>query len=145
MSLLDNAIKFAVNAHIGQVDKAGKPYILHPLAVMLDSAMDTEEKRVVAVLHDTLEDSVTLFPDLAAIGLDKNLIRSLDCLTHHEWEPLEQYYQRILSDPTGIAREVKLADIRHNTSSARMECLTLAEQERLKEKYKSALKILNKE
>ena len=55
MSMLDRAIEIAVQAHSGQLDKGGAPYILHPLRVML--RMATEEERIVAVLHDVVEDS----------------------------------------------------------------------------------------
>lgn len=118
MSLLDAAIKFAVDVHAGQIDKAGKPYILHPLAVMLDPAMNTEEKEIVAVCHDTEEEGDVTAEDLHRLGLCDPLIYSIECLTHKKGEPLRLYYQRILSDPTGIAKAVKPADIRYN-----MECL----------------------
>ena len=51
---LEKAIKIAAEAHTGQVDKGGNPYILHPLRVML--SLNTEEERVVGVLHDVVED-----------------------------------------------------------------------------------------
>ena len=51
---LEQAIKIAVEAHTGQVDKGGNPYILHPLRVML--SLDTEQERIVGVLHDVVED-----------------------------------------------------------------------------------------
>ena len=51
---LEKAIKIAVEAHTGQVDKGGNPYILHPLRVML--SLDREEERIVGILHDVVED-----------------------------------------------------------------------------------------
>ncbi len=51
---LEKAIKIAVEAHTGQVDKSGNPCILYPLRVML--SLNTEEGRIVGVLHDVVED-----------------------------------------------------------------------------------------
>ena len=57
MNRLSEAILLAVEAHGDTLDKAGRPYILHPLAVMLDPSLTTEDEQIVAVLHDTLEDT----------------------------------------------------------------------------------------
>ena len=56
MSLLEKALAIAVEAHRGQKDRAGKPYILHPLRVM--GRVSTEDEQIVAILHDVVEDTL---------------------------------------------------------------------------------------
>src|SRR5688572_13624153 len=93
MSTLERAISIAAEAHAGQVDKAGAPYILHPLRVMM--AMDTDEERIVAVLHDVVEDcprwSLSL---LEAEGFNGGLVWSIGCLTRLKHESYENYIDR---------------------------------------------------
>ncbi len=72
---LEKAIEIAIAAHRGQVDKAGAPYILHPLRIML--AMDTEEEMIVAVLHDVVEESKVTFTDLAIAGFSLDVIHAV--------------------------------------------------------------------
>jgi guanosine-3',5'-bis(diphosphate) 3'-pyrophosphohydrolase len=131
--LLSNAIKLAVDGHRNQLDKIGMPYILHPLAVMF--AVDTIPQKIVAILHDYLEDTEGTVYDLWKIGCNFDIIYSIECITHLPNEPNIRYYERILSDPTGIARIVKLADIAHNSSPARMRGLPITDQERMLKKY----------
>ena len=69
MSTLERAIQIAALAHAGQFDKAGQPYILHPLRVMF--RMEEEHERIAAVLHDVVEDS----PWLTAECNDRRLAR----------------------------------------------------------------------
>lgn len=91
MSDLTIAIRIAAELHRGQVDKAGLPYILHPLRVML--SMDDDLRRIVAVLHDVAEDS-------------EDGWRAL-----HD-ETYEDFILRVSRNP--LARQVKIADIRDN-------------------------------
>lgn len=79
MSSLERAIGIAVIAHPGQRDKGGEPYIAHPLRVML--RMTTEEKRIVAVLHDAVEDPRFTFEDLLAAGITSPVVSALEALT----------------------------------------------------------------
>jgi guanosine-3',5'-bis(diphosphate) 3'-pyrophosphohydrolase len=138
MSKLDQAIMLATEAHAGQIDKAGLPYILHPLAVML--RMTTDADRIVAVLHDVVEDtSVTLEEISQQFG--RSVAVSVDALTHRKGERNVEYWQRIKDH--GQALRVKREDIGHNLSLDRMEYLHPREQDRLQEKYRKALDFLD--
>jgi (p)ppGpp synthase/HD superfamily hydrolase len=110
MSDLNTAIKIAIDAHAGQVDKAGEPYILHPLRVML--AMQTEIGRIVGVLHDVVEDSdlVGLGDILAFFGPEVR--DAVDAVTRRHGENYAAFIERASRNPLG--REVKIADLRDN-------------------------------
>ncbi|MGE0228313.1 MAG: HD domain-containing protein [Dehalococcoidia bacterium] len=127
MSDLDTALAIAVEAHRGQVDKAGQPYILHPLRVM--ARVSTPEERLVAVLHDVVEDSPTTFDDLRAAGFDEAVVRAVDFLTRREDETYEAFIERV--DGDALARRVKLADLEDNMTLTRLRELDDRAVERL--------------
>lgn len=79
MSTLEQAIIIAATYHSGQKDKGGAPYILHPLAVMARVGSETE--KIVAVLHDVLEDTSMTAGELAARGFSAEILSALDVLT----------------------------------------------------------------
>lgn len=117
---LTDAILIATRAHRTMVDRAGKPYILHPLRVML--RMDTETERIVAVLHDVVEDTwVTLDYLRHERGFSDEVIEALDALTRREGEPYFDYILRVKANP--LATKVKLADLADNLDPAREESL----------------------
>ncbi len=84
MSTLERAIAIAAEAHAGQTDKAGERYILHPLRVML--AMETDVERIVAVLHDVVEDSGITLQDLRDEGFAEEAVAAIDALTKRDGE-----------------------------------------------------------
>jgi len=127
VSLLEEAIAIAVAAHRGQVDKAGAPYILHPLRVMF--AMTTDEERIAAVLHDVLEDCGWTLDGLRERGLPESVLQALDGLTRREGESYEAFVARAAANP--IARRVKLADLEDNMDLRRLAELTPRDAERL--------------
>jgi (p)ppGpp synthase/HD superfamily hydrolase len=140
MTRLDNAIILAVKAHSGQVDKVGLPVILHPLYVMLQ--METESERIVAVLHDVLEDTNINLSDIAGeIGLSEEEKVALIALTHLKNEPYADYIRRV-KNSNEIARRVKIRDLEHNSSVERIEGLPQETQDRLMKKYLLAFRIL---
>ena len=143
MKLIDHCIIFATYKHAEQTDKNGLPYIFHPLRVMLDESLTTETQKCVAVCHDLLEDTTTTTEELKEIGLPETTINVIVALTHLKNEPNTTYWQRILDEPSGDAKLVKIADIKDNTSESRMNCLPEEVQARLKEKYNKALQYLN--
>jgi len=101
MPTLERALEIAADAHRGQVDKAGEPYLLHPLRVMLRLA--GEQERIVALLHDVVEDAPAWTLDrLRAEGFPEEVVLAVDRLTRREGEPYEALIQRILS--LGLAR-----------------------------------------
>jgi len=130
---LERAIAIAAEAHAGQTDKGGAPYILHPLRVMLSLA--TQDERIAAVLHDVVEDSDWTFEALSAEGFGDAVVGALRCLTKQEGEPYEAFIARARANP--IARRVKLADIADNSNLSRIPAPTAKDLARL-EKYRKA-------
>lgn len=135
--LTKRAILFAYDAHRGQYDKSGLPYITHPLHVA--ESMATEDECVVALLHDVLEDTDTTIEDLTQIGISDRQITALKLLCHDDSVPYLDYVQEIRTDP--IARTVKLADLHHNSDLTRLSVVTTRDLERV-EKYKQAIGML---
>ena len=82
---LERAIEIAAGAHRGQQDKAGEPFILHPLRVM--NACSTSSQQIAAVLHDVVEDSDLMLDDLRQEGLVEELVAAVDAMTRREGEP----------------------------------------------------------
>jgi (p)ppGpp synthase/HD superfamily hydrolase len=139
-NMLDLAIEIALNVHKNQLDKGGSPYILHPLRVM--EAVDTEQEKIVAVLHDVVEDSCMSYLMLARKGFDKEVLDALDCLTRRCGESYNQYLDRIKPNP--LARKIKLADLEDNSNLDRIPNFGVEDYLRVK-KYQKAIKRLNKE
>ncbi|CAN1209607.1 HD domain protein [Tumidithrix helvetica PCC 7403] len=133
-SLLQRAITIAAKAHEGQVDKAGKPYLDHPLFVM-DKVNSLEEK-IVAVLHDAIEDSELTFENLRSEGLPEILIEAIAAITKIQGEAYETYLERVIANP--IALRVKIADVTHNLDIGRIAHPTAVDFQRI-EKYKKVL------
>jgi len=115
-SLLERAIAIALHAHQGQTDKAGQPYILHPLRLMLQ--MNDLNAQITAVLHDVVEDSDYTLQDLAAAGFEPQVLAALDCLTKRAGETRLDAAHRAAAHP--LARRVKLADNADNMDLSRL-------------------------
>lgn len=118
-TMLSNAILLATKAHDGQHDRGGKPYILHPLAVM--SILDTtdEELQCIAVLHDVIEDTNTTYADLIEAGMSSRVIEGVRLLTKNRGQTLEEYREGVRSNPDAI--RVKMADLTHNSDIKRLK------------------------
>lgn len=110
VSLLEKAIEIAVQAHKGQKDRAGSPYILHPLNVMC--RMETEEEKIAAVLHDVIEDTEVTLDGLRLNGFSPEIVAAIDTLTRRQGEAYDHYIERVRPHP--LARRVKLEDLRDN-------------------------------
>jgi len=136
---LERAIRIAADAHRGQKDKAGAPYILHPLRVML--SLQGEAERIVGVLHDVLEDCPDWSAEkLRAEGFAPEVMRALDSLTKRPDEDYPAFIARAARDPIG--RKVKVADLTDNLDIARIPSPTARDLARL-ERYKAALASLS--
>ncbi len=141
MSTLEKAIAIAATAHAGQIDKAGVPYIMHPLRLMMK--MQTEAEMQVAVLHDVVEDSRAkenevdrwTFEKLRQLGFSEDVLQALDCVTDREGEGYDEFIKRAASNP--IARRVKIADLEDNMNMLRINEITANTLTRL-EKYHKA-------
>lgn len=134
---LERAIVIACGAHEGQLDKAGEPYILHPLRLMLHMA--TEAERIAAVLHDVVEDSQVTTEDLIAEGFAREIVHAVDALSRRKGEDYMEFVRRASEDP--IARRVKQADLEDNLDLTRIRRLTDRDLERA-HRYHRALEIL---
>ena len=139
MSTLERAIEIAVKAHTGQVDKGGEPYILHPLRVML--RMRTEVERIVAVLHDVVEDSDYTLDDLRSEGFPGAVIEALEALTKLPGETRIDAAHRAAQ--IHLARTVKLADNAENSDLSRIPAPTQKDLDRLEE-YRRVREILER-
>ena len=135
--LTNEAMKLAYNAHHGQVDKAGVPYIFHPLH--LAEQMDDEYSTCVALLHDVVEDTPVTLEQLAQI-FPMEVVDAVAVMTHGKDEPYLHYVQRVAHNP--IARKVKLADLHHNSDQTRMENASEETLAYFREKYRKAFEIL---
>lgn len=112
-----NAIRFCYKAHDGQLDKAGVPYVNHPLH--LAEQMTTEDETCVALLHDVMEDCGATAEDLLALGLSSDALAAVELLTHKDGMPYLDYVRAVRENP--IARRVKVADLRHNGDLTRLD------------------------
>ena len=135
--LLDLAIKIVEKAHTGQIDKAGKPYILHPLTVM--AQMEDVESKIVAVLHDAIEDSDLTLTELSQQGFPELIIEAIAAITKLDGELYDDYLLRVMGNT--IACKVKIADVSHNMDISRIANPTVKDFQRL-EKYQKVLKQL---
>lgn len=137
MSILERAIEIAAKAHAGQVDKAGQPYILHPLRVML--RVSSEHERIAAVLHDVVEDTGVSLERLVAEGFPPEVIAAVDALTKRPGESRMEAAHRAAADKIG--RKVKLADNADNMDLSRIQNPTTRDIARVEE-YRAVREIL---
>jgi GTP diphosphokinase / guanosine-3',5'-bis(diphosphate) 3'-diphosphatase len=129
MGTLERAIEIAAVAHAGQTDKAGDPYILHPIRVML--RMSTAEERIAAVLHDVVEDSEWTIENLRSEGFSQEIVEAVEALTKRPGESRILAAKRAALHP--IARAVKLADNAENMDLGRIANPTAKDHARIKE------------
>ncbi len=130
---LEDAIILACTAHRQQVDKAGAPYILHPLRVML--GVSGNERRIAAVLHDVVEDS-GIDPAVIAARFGDDVAQAVVALSRRDDEDYDAFIERCARNP--IARDVKRADIEDNLDLSRLSKITARDRERAV-KYRRAL------
>lgn len=138
--LLSKAINLAMQAHAGQVDKAGMPYIGHVMRVM--QAGKTIDEKIVGVLHDVVEDTTWTFDALLAEGFPVHIVDALRCVTKlSDDEPYESFINRVKTNPLAVA--VKINDLTDNMDIRRLQTLTDADVQRLR-KYLKAYQSLVK-
>ena len=137
-AVLEDAIAIAAQAHRGQKEKAGMPYILHPLRLI--AQMKTEDEMIVAVLHDVVEDCEWTLEQLREKGFSAEVISAVECLTHQKSEDYTDYIERVQKNP--LAKRVKIADLEDNMDIRRIsEDLTEKDFERLKKYQKTWRKL----
>ena len=127
----------ARQAHEGQIDKAGKPYILHPQYVA--DHVGTPTLKAIAWLHDVVEDTPLTLDDLRGAGVPERVVTAVDALTRRPGDDYMAYVSRAGSDD--LARQVKLADLAHNMDTSRLARVTERDRKRLA-RYRAARDIL---
>ncbi|WP_423218362.1 HD domain-containing protein [Streptococcus equinus] len=132
------AHEIAKRAHKGQVDKAGAPYILHPETVA--SFVTKDDEKIVAYLHDVIEDTPCQLRDLENAGFSSEIIKAVDLLTRKTGQSYKQYLKLVKTNE--LARVVKLADLKHNSDLSRLTHVTENDIKRLK-KYQDAIVFLS--
>lgn len=134
--MLASAIKLCYEAHKNQVDKGGSPYYLHPIYVALN--MESEEQKIVALLHDVIEDTEITIGDLKKKGFSEKIIEAVDAITK-KGESYEEYLKKVKDNE--LAKAVKIEDIKNNMDVSRLKEITEKDIARI-EKYKKALAYL---
>ena len=135
--LTKQAMKLCYQAHKDQLDKSGIPYIFHP--IHLAEQMPDELTTIVALLHDVVEDTDYTLEDLAKMGFPQEAVDTIALMTHEEDVPYMTYVAEISRNP--IARIVKLADLRHNSTLSRLDHVDDKALRRV-EKYAEAIRLL---
>ncbi len=127
--LLGKVLVLATNAHAGQFDRGGKPYILHPLKVMHYLKTDDEELQCIALLHDVVEDTDTSWKDLEALGCTERVLNAVRALTKLPGQTYDEYKEVVFANED--AMRVKLCDLRHNTDIRRLKGVTQKDIDRI--------------
>lgn len=136
--LTRKAMTIAYNAHQNQFDRAGVPYIFHP--IHLAEQMNSETECIVALLHDVVEDTSITFTELEK-EFPSGIIEILKLLTHDKKTDYMSYIKKLKNN--SVAKNVKIADIKHNADESRLDKITAKDILR-RNKYKKALEILTK-
>ncbi|MGV3637005.1 MAG: phosphohydrolase [Flavobacteriales bacterium] len=126
LHLLETAIRLAAKVHRGQLDRFGKPYILHVMRVMM-RGHDLEEQ-ILGALHDVLERSDLTVDDIAKKGFSPRVLKALQHITRDPQETYEQYIDRVVLD--NLAIRVKLHDLADKMDLLHVEQLDPADLKR---------------
>ena len=132
--MFEAALTLALDAHRGQTDKYDQPYIMHVLGVM--GRCRTVEEKIVALLHDVVEDTDHTFEDLRQLGITERIITAVDCLSRRRGESYDHFVDRIAPNP--LARAVKLADLEDNMDVRRSNRTMKDKDAERMEKYRKA-------
>lgn len=140
--LLGAMLVIATNAHAGQYDRGGKPYILHPLKVMHYLKTDDEELQCMALGHDLIEDTDVTYKALREAGMTERIIAGIDALTKQPGQTYDEYKLRVFANVD--AMRVKLCDLRHNTDIRRLKGVSDKDIERMAKYQRFYLEILSR-
>lgn len=137
-SEMEKAMKLASYAHQGQVDLADNPYLLHPLWVM--SQMESEIEKIVAVLHDVVEDNSDINIKDIQKEFSSVVVKAIHALTRQDGEKYVDYIQRVKKNP--LATKVKIVDLEHNLDMNRIPSDKREKYTSLTKRYQEAHKAL---
>jgi GTP diphosphokinase / guanosine-3',5'-bis(diphosphate) 3'-diphosphatase len=140
--MLSAAIHIATNAHHGQFDKGGNPYILHPFAVMGLLEVEDEELQCMALLHDVVEDTKITYNELREAGMSDRVIDGVRILTKQRGQSYEEYKELVFSSRDAMI--VKTADLTHNTDIRRLKGVSPKDIERMAKYHVFFLEIKSK-
>lgn len=138
-NLLEKAYKLCLEKHAGQTDKVGKPYFMHPFRVA--ERCDTTEQKIVALLHDTIEDTDVTPDFLSAMGFPQNIVEGILAVTRRDDEDYFEFIKRASENPIG--RVVKIHDLEDNMDIKRLESIDDRMKERLNRYIRSYHFLLN--
>ena len=139
--MLSIAIQIAVEAHAGQFDRAGKPYILHPLYILYKLRDEDEETQCIGVLHDSVEDNRKItYAYLRERGMSERVIEGVRCITKVPGETEEEYLDKVLSNVDTM--KAKKEDLNHNSKLSRLKGVTEKDLDRNK-KYQKMYFVIN--
>lgn len=125
--MLSAMLVIATNGHAGQFDKAGLPYILHPLKVFHYLKSDDEELGCIAIGHDLFEDTDVTAQQLREAGVSERVIDGIYALTKMPGETLAEYKAKVKANPDAIL--VKMSDLRHNSDIRRLHSMTVTDKD----------------
>lgn len=137
--LLDKMLVMATNAHHGQFDRGGKPYILHCLKVMHNLKTDDEELQCIALGHDIIEDTKTTYKDLREAGFTDRIIEGIRYMTKQPGSTYDEYKEQIFTSED--AMRVKMADLQHNSDIRRLKGVTQKDIDRMAKYHRFYLEI----
>lgn len=127
--MLGKMLVLATNSHDGQLDKGGKPYILHCLKVMHYLKTDDEELMCIALGHDLIEDTKVTYYELNELGFSERVIDGIWSLTKQQGLSYDLYKEQVFANED--AMRVKLCDLRHNSDIRRLKGLTQKDFDRM--------------
>ena len=130
--LLSKMLHIVTNAHHGQFDRGGNPYILHPIKVMHYIKSEDEELQCIALGHDVIEDTDVTYKDLRDAGFTDRIITGIRALTKVPGQTYDEYKEGVFANVD--AMKVKMADLRHNTDVRRLKGVSEKDIARM-EKY----------
>jgi (p)ppGpp synthase/HD superfamily hydrolase len=140
--MLDKMLVICTNAHHGQYDKGGRPYILHPLRVMSFLKTDDEELQCIALGHDVIEDTKVTYKDLTEAGISQRVQDGIRALTKVPGETYDEYKERVFASKDAMT--VKMCDLRHNSDIRRLKGVTEKDIARIAKYHQFYLEIAAK-
>jgi (p)ppGpp synthase/HD superfamily hydrolase len=137
--MLSKMLVLATNAHAGQTDKAGKPYILHCLKVMHYLKSEDEELMCIALAHDIIEDTKVTYVELWSQGFSSRIIEGIRALTKQRGQTYDEYKEQVFANKD--AMRVKMCDLRHNSDIRRLKGITEKDVARIAKYHQFYLEI----
>jgi (p)ppGpp synthase/HD superfamily hydrolase len=142
--MIEDAISFAAQAHQGQLDRLGEPYIFHPLRVMLHvkNAGGSEVEIAAAALHDVVEDTDTTVEEIDQL-FGPEVATLVDRMSRRTGEDYVEYLERCVAGGASAIR-LKQADLTDNSNPERLARMPAELREELQAKYQSGFEVIER-